>query len=116
MIDKETYDDLALQLEHGLNENSHVTWHVDDYDMRLREAQISEETAEGWGTTPAEYFDFIFNQMKIWYVIEIKPESLRGYYYVARALLEDALVNYVGIIKSLIAEQIALQLIEDKIV
>jgi len=116
MIDKETYDTLALQLEHGLNKNSRIEWHIDDYDMRLREAEISEETAEDWKTTPAEYFDFIFSQMKIWYTLEVGRETLRGDYYIARVLVEDTLLNYIGIIKNLIAEQITSKLTEDGIV
>lgn len=124
MTDKETYDGLASQLERGLNENSRVEWNVDDYDMRLREAQASDETARDWSTTtPAAYFDLIFDQMKIWYTIEwvtasrdrIESEKLRGYYYVSRALVEDA-VDCVAIIRQLIAEQIALKLTEAKIV
>ena len=114
MIDKATYDGIASQLEHGLNENSRIAWNVDGYDMRLREAQVSDETAGDWGTTPAEYFDFIFNQMKIWYMIEVGHESLRDCYYVACSLVEDAALNHVGIIKELVAEQIALRLIENK--
>lgn len=123
MIDKATYDNLASQLERGLNENSRIGWNVDDYDTRLREAQVSDETARGWGTTPAAYFNFIFSQIKIWYSVEwvtasrerIESETLRGYYYVDCRLVEDA-VDCVTIIRQLIAEQIALKLTEAKIV
>lgn len=115
MVDRATYNGLVSQLEHGLNKNSRIEWVVDDYDMRLREAEASDETAKDWGTTPAEYFNFIFKQMKIWYTLEAGRETLRGNYYVARALVEDA-SNYIGIIKELIAEQIALTLIEKGIV
>ena len=116
MIDKETYNTLAAQLERSLNEYSRIEWDVDRYDTRSREAHISNETAESWGTTPAEYFDSIFRHMKIWYTIAFKTESLRGWYYIAYALIEDSLVNHIDIIKQQIAEQIALKLIESNIV
>ena len=101
MIDEATYDSLALQLEQELSKNSCVAWHVCRYDEILHDAHIPSEST--------------YKQMAIWFQVDIEHQVRASCIYVARALVEHA-DNHIDIIKGLVAEQIALVLIEKGIV
>ena len=120
MIDKATYDELASRLERELNENSRIEWYVDRYDARLGDACISDEVAKAVGITPEAHFDLAYKQMEIWAEVCIVCRKLKSkfrvYTYVARALIEDGAPDYVVIVKQLVADQIALSLIESNII
>lgn len=116
MIDKATYDGIASRLEHDLRQGARVDWHVSRYDAMLGVACISEETAKDIGTTPDAHFELTYKQMEIMLNVLIGVEVLWVKTYIARALVEDALVNYADIIRQLAAEEIAQKLVEQGIV
>lgn len=116
MIDKATYDNLAVQLEQELGEHFRINWHTCRYNEMLGVACISDETAGQMNTTPDAHFEFTYKRMVVQFRVLIENKTLRGSLYVARALVKDAPLHRVSIIRRLAADEIAVKLVENNIV
>jgi hypothetical protein len=68
------------------------------------------------GTTLDAHFDFIYRQMMMAFSVTIGTEPLHGCLPISRVLIEDRELNHAAIIKNLVAEEIALKLVEQNIV
>ena len=113
-MNKMAYDELASRLEQELNVGSRIEWYVDRYDARLGDACISEEAAKALGTTPDAHFDQVYKHLAIWTDVNIECEKLRHVLDVTCTLVEAEAVDYVAIIKRLVADNIASKLIESE--